>query len=120
MPLVREPARPARRRRRARQPEHELRGGREVSARSTADLEAGARLAPAPPALLGGQLLQPGLPGRDRRGRPAPDAERVPSRRRDDPPLLGLGALLCPLGPRPGPAARRAPRAALEPLRSDP
>src|SRR2546423_3691420 len=109
MPYLREPAGPARRSRRARQPAHELRGGREVSARSPADLEAGAGLAPAPAALLGRQLLQPGLPGGDTRGRPAADAERLPSRRRDDPALLGLGALLRALGPRPGPAARRDP-----------
>ena len=54
----------------------------------------GARLAAAAAAVVGRQHLQPRLPGRDRGGAPAADAERVPPRRRDDPPLLGLGALL--------------------------
>ena len=80
---------------------------------------AGAWLAAAEAVVLGCQQLQPGLPRRDRGGRTKADAHRVPPRRRDDPPLLELGALLRALGPRPGATPRRNPRAALEPVRPD-
>src|SRR5262249_1447337 len=50
----------------------------------------------------------------------APDAQRVPPRRGPDPPLLGLRALLRALGPRPGPAPCRNPRAGLEHVRPHP
>src|SRR5919112_3175775 len=62
----------------------------------------------------------PGLPWRDPGRRPNADAERVPPRRRDDPPLLGLGAPLRAHLPRAGSPPQRHPRAALEPFRPHP
>jgi hypothetical protein len=47
-------------------------------------------------------------------------AERIPPRRRDDPPLLGLGAPLRAHRPRAGSPLQRHPRAALEPFRPHP
>lgn len=57
------------------------------------------------------------LPRRDRGGITEADAERVPPRRRNNPPLLGLGALLCTYRPRTGSPPRRHHRAGLEPVR---
>src|SRR5262249_54183429 len=48
----------------------------------------------------------------------AADAERLPPARRDDPPLLGLGAALRPDRPGTGSPPRGNHRAALEPVRS--
>ena len=67
-----------------------------------------------------GNTYNRGLPRRDARGRPAADAERVPPRRRGDPALLGIRALLCPVGSGTGSEACRHPRAPLEPLRPHP
>ena len=50
-------------------------------------------------------------------GAQRPDAELVPSRRRNDSPLLGLGALLRADRSRTGSPPRWHPRAALEPVR---
>ena len=47
------------------------------------------------------------------------DAQRIPARRRDHPPLLGRGAHLRANGPWAGSPQRRHPRAALEPVRPD-
>jgi len=81
---------------------HELRGGRPVPRSTgfqtwTAGAGAGAVCR-----LLSSRdnTYKPGTTSpRPPEGRPAADAERVPPRRRDDPALLGLGALLRPLGP---------------------
>src|SRR2546430_3109690 len=60
--------------------------------------------------------LHPGLPRRDRGRFTEANAERLPSRRRDDPPLLELGAPLRAHRTRTRPAPRRHHRAALEPV----
>jgi predicted dithiol-disulfide oxidoreductase (DUF899 family) len=55
--------------------------------------------------------------GETRRRSAAADAERVSPRRRDNPPLLGLGALLGANRSRTGSPPRRHPRAGLESAR---
>src|SRR6266540_2353295 len=120
VPLVHSFPGPARRRGRARKPAHQPRGGRQVPAVAHRHLRQGARLAAAAAVVLGQQHLQPRLPRRDRRGIAAADAERVPPRWRDDPPLLGLRAVLRADRPRTGPPPRGHARAALEPVRPHP
>ena len=58
--------------------------------------------------------------GETAEGSPKTDAERLPSRWRHDPPLLGLGAVLRADRARSGPSPRRHARARLEPVRSHP
>ena len=110
-------ARSAGRRRRARKPADQPRGRREIPAATDPHLRRGARLAAAAVVVVGHQQLQPRLPRRDRRGIAEADAQRVSPRRRDDPPLLGLRALLRNLGPRSGSPPCRHSRAGLEPVR---
>src|SRR5256714_11422710 len=72
--------------------------------------------APAAP-FLRDQHLQPRLSRRDARGSAAADAQRLPPRWLDDPPLLGLRAVLRTRRARPGPPPRRDARAVLESAR---
>jgi hypothetical protein len=96
LPLVRRVSRPARRRGGARRSAREHRGGRQGTAASSPRLRAGARLAPAAPALVRGQHVQPRLSRRDLGRGPETDAHGVPSTRRRDPPFLELGASTAP------------------------
>ena len=79
-----------------------------------------ARLAAAAHVVLGRHHLQPRLPRRDRRRLPAADAERVSPRRGHDPPLLGLGTVLCTRRSRARTPPRRHHRATVEPVRPHP
>src|SRR4029453_10344891 len=70
-------------------------------------LRGGARLETATASVLGRQQLQRQLRRGDGRRTTAADAERVSPRRRGDPTLLGLGALLPRNRPRTGTPPRR-------------
>src|SRR5438552_1821334 len=120
MPVMHGPTRSARRRRAARRPAHPPRRGGKVPAVAHPSLRRGAWLAPAEALVIGGQQLQPRLPCRDCAGSTAADAERLPPRRPNDPPLLGLGTLLRANRARTGSPPRRRPRAAVEPVRPHP
>src|SRR5829696_6174400 len=119
LPLMCCAAGPTRRRGGARTPAHQPRGRGQGAAGARPGIRRRARLATAAPPVLELEQLQPRLPGRDCGGTPTADAERVPPRRRDDPPLLGLRALLRADGRRSGPPSRRHPGAGLEPVRHD-
>jgi hypothetical protein len=120
VPVVHRPARSAGWRGRSRRPVRQPRGRREGAAQPPPRLRRRTRLAASAPAVLGRHHLQPRLLGRDRRRRPAADAERVSPRRADDPPLLGLGAVLRSGRPWARTPPRRHHRAAVEPVRLHP
>ena len=117
LPLVHRVARSARRCRRPRRSAGQPRGRGKDLTGPTPGLLGGTRLAAATPPVVSRQYVQPRLPGRDGRRPPTADADGLPPRRADDPSLLELGALLRAGRAWAGPAARRHPRAALEPAR---
>src|SRR6476620_9874059 len=117
MPVVRGATRPARGCRGPRLSARQLCGGGEGAALARPHLRRGAWLAATAAAVLGRQLLQPGLPRRDRGRSAEADAQRLPSRRRDGPALLELLALLRAHRARPGSAPRRHSGTGMEHVR---
>ena len=94
VPVVHSAAGPARRRGRACQPAPQPCGRREGAAAARSGVRPRAGMASAAAAVLRRQQLQRGLLRRNARRDTAADADRVSPRRRRDPSLLELGAVL--------------------------